>query len=88
MGLDKWLKSEQEAKKKNTNKETVNRTKRTTEDSMLKKKTKESTGKLMKQTFTCTNAKCKYQRTIMKKQLTERDTICPRCSTKMKSKKV
>jgi len=42
--------------------------------------------KLVKRILTCTNSKCKYTKKIIKKELSERDLICPRCKKKMKVK--
>ncbi|MHA1913856.1 MAG: hypothetical protein ACW986_00500 [Promethearchaeota archaeon] len=88
MGLDKWIKPEEEGKKKKTDEKVTNQTETPEKIPKVKEKPEKLTIKLTKQTLTCSNAKCKYQRTILKKQLTERDRICPRCSTEMKIKKV
>ncbi len=66
MGLDKWLKSEDELKKSQKKKPSI---------------------QLTRYTLVCPNAKCKYQKTIMKKLLSEMDKICPRCNKEMKVKK-
>lgn len=86
MGLDKWLKPEvvvKKSKKKKGSHPQVNENKIETE-------TIESLGRLSntlkKYILVCYNAKCKYQKTIMKKNLTENDEICPRCNKKMKVK--
>lgn len=74
MGLDKWLKPEDNANKKSKNKDSQ----------------KEILGKqtimLTKYTLICPNTKCKYQKIIMKKQLNEIDRKCPRCNKEMKIK--
>ncbi|MHA1292879.1 MAG: hypothetical protein ACTSQJ_09455, partial [Promethearchaeota archaeon] len=44
--------------------------------------------KLNKFTLICKKAKCKYQKTILKRQLLEEDKICPRCKGEMKIKKI
>jgi hypothetical protein len=51
-----------------------------------KKEIVKSSSRLVKKVLVCPSAKCKYQKTIMKKQLTETDKICPRCNKVMKVK--
>ena len=65
MGLDKWLKSEDELKKSQKKKPSI---------------------QLTRYTLVCPNAKCKYQKTIRKKELTDEDKTCPRCNKTMKTK--
>ena len=83
MSLDKWIKpknKKEEVKKKPQPKASEDRTKEATSP-------EKTPIKLTKHILICPKAKCKYQKTIIKKQLTERDKICPRCKSKMKIKK-
>jgi hypothetical protein len=86
MGLDKWLKPEdtgKNSKKKRISQEIIKESK----DNQIKKKNAEDISrKLMKYTLLCQNKKCKYQKTIVKKLLTEEDKKCPRCEKEMKIK--
>ena len=88
MGLDKWIKPEEEVKKKKPDKQVIIRAEPPVETSKVKEKAEDLTKKLKKQILTCPNSKCKYQKRIMKKQLTEKDKICPRCSSEMKIKSI
>lgn len=86
MGLDKWLKPEvveKKLKKKGDLHPKVNENKIETEIIEPLGRLSKS---LKKYILICPNAKCKYQKTIMKKQLTKSDEICPRCNKKMKLK--
>jgi hypothetical protein len=84
MGLDKWLNSEEGVKKE-----------RKKPDEVKKKKSEGQQGpdlkskmvKLEKYTLNCPNSKCKYQKIVMKKELTDKDKICPRCDKEMKVKR-
>ncbi len=68
MSLDKWLKDEK-AKSSKVNEQ----------------KAKQKTGsKLQKFILKCGKSKCNYQKTLMKRELSESDKICPRCKSKMK----
>ncbi len=78
MGLDKWLKPEDVEKKSKKKKESVTQTKKSEKQSI----------KFTKYMLICPDAKCKYQKIIMKKQLTDDDKTCPRCNKKMKTKAV
>ncbi len=93
MSLDKWIKSDEkkepkkksEKKKKEPIKEEV-QPKTTREKPDQKKKTIESTTqKIIKHHLKCSKKGCNYQKTIVKKQLNEKDTICPRCKSVMKT---
>jgi acetyl-CoA carboxylase beta subunit len=79
MSLDKWIKPE-ERKKKPKKEESVK------SKDMSTKKSKSSTGKLIKHLLICSKPKCKYHKTIIKKELTEKDLICPKCKSKMRIK--
>ena len=82
MGLDKWIKPEGTVKK-TEKKEEVRSTKKPKTQPVEKKGEKESI-KLMKFVLICSKSKCKYKKTIVKKELSERDRICPRCKNEMK----
>ena len=79
MGLDKWIKPEETKSKKKIDKE-ENDSK--PKDEQIDKQI----SKIRKFDLTCSNAKCKYKKTIMKKTLTEKDKVCPRCKMEMKIK--
>ncbi len=44
--------------------------------------------KLQKYLLTCSNSKCKYKKTLMKRELKGSDKICPRCKSDMNVKVV
>ena len=82
MGLDKWIKPEGTVKK-TEKKEEVRSTKKPKTQPVEKKGEKEPI-KLKKFVLICSKAKCKYKKSIMKKELSEKDCICPRCKSEMK----
>lgn len=86
MGLDKWLKSEDELNKSKKKKPTPNQAKKSKGKETQKELLKKPSIQLTRYTLVCPNAKCKYQKTIMKKELTDDDITCPRCNNKMKTK--
>ncbi len=86
MGLDKWLKPEEADKKPKSKKTAPGKEKKSPSEKDIKPDLEKSYSKLTKYKLTCANSKCKYQKTIMKKQLTELDKICPRCKKEMKIK--
>jgi hypothetical protein len=94
LGLDKWLKPEEEVKKlkrrakedKNNSIQKVSKPKKEKNDTSAQKSVERTIKKLSKFELICANRKCKYQKTIMKKILTEKDKTCPRCSSMMKVK--
>ena len=86
MGLDKWLKTEHQAKKSIKKEESSDQVKKINSKVSQKEIVERQKVKLKKYTLNCPNAKCKYQRIIMKKQLTEIDKKCPRCNKEMKIK--
>ena len=86
MGLDKWIKTEEEVKREKKKKAPPAKTKGSKGEGEKKPDLKKSSMKLIKYTLNCPNAKCKYQKIIMKKQLTNIDKICPRCNKEMKVK--
>lgn len=83
MGLDKWIKPEETKTKTIKEKDKVEPKKKS--DSKPKEKDKEPT-KLKKNVLICSNSKCKYKKTIVKKTLTDKDLICPKCKKEMKLK--
>ncbi|MFW9950667.1 MAG: hypothetical protein ACFFKA_11165 [Candidatus Thorarchaeota archaeon] len=85
MGLDKWIKPEEKKSKTIKKKEEGEPRKKSDSKPKDKEKDKESS-KLTKFDLTCSNAKCKYKKTIVKKILTEKDKVCPRCKKEMKTK--
>ncbi len=95
MGLDKWLKPEGEVKKKRREKkdkdnslQKVSKPKKDKNDINAQESVENTIKKLSKFELVCSNRKCKYQKTIMKKLLTEKDKTCPRCSDVMKVQKL
>ncbi|MFX1280771.1 MAG: hypothetical protein ACFFA3_15450 [Promethearchaeota archaeon] len=84
MGLDKWLKSD-EVDKKQIKK--PNEDKKKKDEELEKSNIKTKRLKLQKYILNCSNSKCKYQKIVMKKELTDIDKICPRCSKEMKVKR-
>ena len=87
MGLDKWLKPEDSTKKKKTKESSPIKDKVTNSKHTSKKSLESLLSMLKKYTLICSNSKCKYQKTLMKKQLIEKDKICPRCNKELKIKK-
>lgn len=86
MGLDKWIKPEETSKKDKKEIQLAKQEEISKRELEAKKDTEKISTKLMKQVLVCPSAKCKYQKTIMKKQLTKIDRICPRCNKEMKVK--
>ncbi len=86
MGLDKWLKPEEAVKKPKSKKAASEKVIKISSKKNIKTDLEKPYIKLTKYNLTCTNSKCKYQKIIMKKQLTEMDKICPRCKKEMKIK--
>jgi len=86
VGLDKWLKPEEAAKKPKSKETASEKVIKRPSEKELKTNLEKSYSKLTKYNLTCSNSKCKYQKTIMKKQLTKMDKICPRCKKEMKIK--
>ena len=78
MGLDKWIKPEKSEKKEDA------RSTRKSKTQPIEKKGKNESIKLTKFALICSKPKCKYKKTIMKKELSEKDRICPRCKNDMK----
>lgn len=86
MGLDKWLKAEDKVKKNFKEEQNSIKIKEIDKGDFQKKIAKKRKVKLKKYTLICPNVKCKYQKIIMKKQLTNIDKKCPRCNREMKIK--
>jgi len=82
LGLDKWIKPEGTVKK-SENKEEA-RSKKKTKTQPIEEKCEDESIKLTKFVLICSKPKCKYKKTIMKKELSEKDRICPRCRNEMK----
>lgn len=82
MGLDKWIKPEGSVKKSEKKDEARSTSKPKTQP--IEKKGEKKTIKLTKFVLICSKPKCKYKKTIMKKELSEKDRICPRCKNEMK----
>lgn len=85
MGLDKWIKQEDTKTKAIKKKDEEDQTKNSDSKPKEKQIDKELS-KITKFNLTCSNAKCKYKKTIVKKNITEKDKICPRCKKEMKIK--
>jgi hypothetical protein len=81
LGLDKWIKPEEEKTTKKKKKVEGEQRGKTDSKSEVKEPLK-----LIKYVLICSNSKCKYKKTIVKKILTEKDKICPRCKKEMKIK--
>ena len=88
MGLDKWLKPDEIAKKSKKKEKSSKQVKKSESEHTKDKTMGKRPVKLSKFVLVCPNAKCKYQKTIMKKNLTDDDKYCPRCNKKMKAKEV
>jgi hypothetical protein len=84
LGLDKWIKPEGTEKKNEKKEEAISTKNPKTQP--IKKKSEIQSKNLTKFVLVCSKLKCKYKKTIMKKELTEKDRICPRCKSEMKVK--
>ena len=82
MGLDKWIKTEVSEKKPEKKEEAKSTRKPKTQP--VEKKGEKEPIKLTKFVLICSKPKCKYKKTIMKKELSEKDRICPRCKNEMR----
>ena len=83
MSLDKWIKDKK--KKEEIKKKT--QPKGLPENIKISTPPEKTPLKFTKTLLICPKAKCKYQKTIIKKNLTEKDKICPKCKSTMKIKK-
>ena len=86
MGLDKWLKSENNRNNSKNKKVKSEKVRKSKERRLKNGFDKEISTQLVKYTLICQNSKCKYQKIIMKKLLSEDDKKCPRCKKEMKIK--
>jgi len=82
LGLDKWIKPEGTEKK--SEKKEEGRSTRKPKAQPIVKRGEKAPINLTKFVLICSKAKCKYKKTIMKKELSEKDRICPRCKSEMK----
>ncbi|MBD3197832.1 MAG: hypothetical protein GF317_22465 [Candidatus Lokiarchaeota archaeon] len=73
MGLDKWIKKDDDEKKESVSKK-------------KKEDISKEANKLKKFSLKCSKSKCNYQKTLMKRSLSQKDKICPRCKSEMKIK--
>jgi len=79
MSLDKWIKSDKEKEQ-----ETKKKQKKENISTLENQIEKEESFKLKKFRLKCSNSKCNYQKTLMKRQLANKDKKCPRCNSVMK----
>ncbi len=86
MGLDKWLKPDDLSKKSKKKKELSEQAKKSKREHIQDKNVEKQPTILSKYILVCANARCKYQKTIMKKNLSDDDRTCPRCNKSMKIK--
>ena len=91
LSLDKWIKSAEKEEAKKKPKETKRKHKNKGVQSVEKKdqenkKVKPTPQKIIKHHLQCSKKGCNYQKTIVKKDVNEKDTICPRCKSVMKAK--
>ncbi|TXT58305.1 MAG: hypothetical protein BAJALOKI2v1_400037 [Promethearchaeota archaeon] len=88
MSLDKWIKGpeeEEEEEEEGVNGEKEQQEKDLKKSRSIKKEQKRSSKTTLKKYFLkCPKKSCKYQKTLMKSNLTEKDKICPRCKSEMK----
>lgn len=97
MGLDKWIKPEKEKDviKKKLDVKTDEILKNKAQPNNLISEPKKlkpleepkSKLKFTKFLLRCPKTKCNYQKKILKKELSDKDKICPRCKSEMKFKK-
>ncbi|MFX1568740.1 MAG: hypothetical protein ACFFCV_10280 [Promethearchaeota archaeon] len=86
MGLDRWIKTEDNDKNSKKKKKSPEQAKVSKLKGVKESDQEKQSIKLKKTTLVCPDAKCKYQKIIMKKELTNDDKICPRCNKTMKIK--
>ena len=94
MSLDKWLNPEEKKKNQKEKKEERKKSakhpikkEKNDEEQVIAKLEKPATS-LTKFNLTCPKSKCKYQKIIVKKKLTEKDKTCPKCKSPMKIKEL
>ncbi|TXT66812.1 MAG: hypothetical protein BAJALOKI3v1_10083 [Promethearchaeota archaeon] len=89
MSLDKWIKSDEDKEEKRKGSEiSKEKTPSVQKQKEEIKKEPEEKLKLKKYLLKCSNSKCNYQKTLMTRELAERDKICPRCKEKMQVKEI
>jgi hypothetical protein len=92
LSLEKWLKPKKKGEKSvdKKSKDVKKKEKRQiNKDSTIEISSKSHTSvaiNITKFKLECTKNTCKYQKTIIKKNLADKDKICPRCKSKMKIK--
>jgi len=84
LGLDKWIKPEDEEKKPKKKDEITKQVKSKAKPKVILSAKKPTS--LSKIVLLCPKTSCKYQKILVKKELTEKDKTCPRCKSKMKVK--
>jgi hypothetical protein len=93
LSLDKWIKDEKEEEKKDKTKKKKKDLKKKPQSESSSQKIETPTThdkqltKLTKYVLICPKKSCGYQKILRKKQLIDRDKICPRCKGNMKVKK-
>jgi len=81
VGLDKWLKPEEAEKLRKEKKATpIKVAGNKSDESQIQKVAL----KFKKYNLICPQARCKYQKTILKKILSDKDKNCPKCNHEMK----
>ncbi|TFG07873.1 MAG: hypothetical protein EU539_03890 [Promethearchaeota archaeon] len=95
MSLDKWIKTDDEEEQDSEGKKHDKLKSSKSSKAKIKKGTKKKgnqntqaleSHKLKKFTLICSKKSCGYQKTLMKKNLSDKDRICPRCKNQMKIK--
>jgi hypothetical protein len=86
MSLDKWIKPEEEKEEEKEGKDEEEQNEITDDKSEEIDKKRSQTPKLKKYHLKCPKKSCKYQKTLMKNNLSEKDKTCPRCKSEMKVK--
>jgi hypothetical protein len=94
MSLDKWLKPDEKNNvvKKETGKgakkpvEKKSRSHQLSEEKEVLTPSEKTLKEISKYSLTC--SKCKYKKIILKKRLSEKDKICPKCKGIMKFKNI
>jgi len=85
LSLDKWIKSDKEKNsQKNGKKNSQTKNKKKLNKSREKLEPEEHL--IKKFHLNCSKKSCNYQKIIMKRELNDKDLICPRCEGKMKIK--
>jgi len=102
MSLDKWLgkeeKEEEKEEEQGDNEVNIEMGSGSQQKTLLpsekeepKKKVEEKKdsgrAKLTKYLLSCSNSKCEYKKTLMKRELSANDKICPRCKSEMNIRK-